>query len=150
MANQTGVLALLRKQLEPFNGLGIKTSAFRSSSLFCVSLWLEANLMDDKNSMSYSKSYRILQLKWHFYDHLSLHVCQTVFGSIRIERIMGQWKWNYCFAEYYDEDSGFCDTPEEGRKKMEEMYLSRLLPALNLIEHHRVGKQTSHAQTVVP
>jgi|GEM_PF-3871195 hypothetical protein len=43
------------------------------------------------------------------------HSANTPFGSYRVERCDGRWKWRYCFDEYYDEDESECDGLEDGR-----------------------------------
>ena len=44
------------------------------------------------------------------------HAAGTPFGSYRVEKYEGRWKWRYCFDEYYDEDESECESLEEGKQ----------------------------------
>lgn len=80
-------------------------------------------------NLNYEPTYKIRPLKWEL-SSANWQTASTVFGSIRIEHEHGQWKWSYCFDEYYDEDSFLCDSEKEAKQKAEEFYLSKLKDAL--------------------
>jgi hypothetical protein len=49
-------------------------------------------------------------------DGDEIHSANTPFGSYRVEKYEGRWKWRYCFDEYYDEDENSCDDLAEGKQ----------------------------------
>lgn len=79
--------------------------------------------------LDYEKTYKVSPLKWELSSD-NWQTASTIFGSIYIKYEYGQWKWSYCFDEYYDEDSFLCDSEKEAKQKAEEFYLSRLENAL--------------------
>lgn len=90
------------------------------------------------------KKYTIKPLVWEEYTLHNLKRCnlQTIFCNFYVEERIEERlklehkviKWSYCVEEYYDEDSGYCDSLEEGKSICEKEFMNRLLPALKEIE----------------
>lgn len=61
------------------------------------------------------------------------YVAHTIFGSISVVRDMGgDWTYQWCFDEKYDEGKVRCDSLVDAQTRAEEFYLNRLLPALEI------------------
>jgi hypothetical protein len=60
------------------------------------------------------------------------HTAYTPFGSYHVEKYKDetQWKWGYCFDEYYDEEEYECDSAEDGKQKCWEHWVGRMKPML--------------------
>lgn len=54
----------------------------------------------------------------------------TPFGTYRVEKDAGCFKWGYCFDEQYDEDSFSCDSIEDGKAMAWKHWTERLSEAL--------------------
>jgi hypothetical protein len=54
----------------------------------------------------------------------------TVLGTMDVrERESGEYRWSYCFDEYYDEDSHSCRDADDGKALAEAYYQQWLSPA---------------------
>ena len=51
-------------------------------------------------------------------------------GGYQVEKDRGQWKWKYCWDEYYDEDEISCERLEDGKQQAEAHYRERVLEFL--------------------
>ena len=87
------------------------------------------------------KTYRLMPLDWKLIRDNpkdgTWWTASTVFGSIDVEvSPWSQCHWRYCFDEYYDEASQTCESIEAGKAEAEAFYLTRILPAVELIGVH--------------
>lgn len=77
------------------------------------------------------KTYAIKPLEWIKTIHNSGKWTQTVFGKMSvIEDDGGDWRWSWCFDEFYDYGSEECEGIEDGIAKAETFYLERIKQAL--------------------
>jgi len=58
------------------------------------------------------------------------HSATTPFGPYSVERWCGQWRWRYCFDEYYDEEEADCSSIDEGKILAQEHWDRRIQPLL--------------------
>jgi len=75
-----------------------------------------------------SKTYRIKPLDWNE-DRFGGLSAQTPFGALRVfchDENTDEWRWSYCFDEYYDEDESECDGKDDGKAKAEEFWIDRI------------------------
>ena len=68
-----------------------------------------------------------MQLKWEGESgYLSAH---TPFGSYTVTKTPHTgWTWNYCFSEYYDEDSVSAEDEESAKAAANEHWQERIAP----------------------
>ena len=99
-----------------------------------------------------SDTYTIKPLKWsrHFDECSQRFSARTTFGSFFVERLREdydeskrwqEWKWGYCFDEYYDEAYATCDSAEEGKKMAFDLWESRLKEALQAADKATAGEK---------
>ena len=85
--------------------------------------------------------YKIRPLKWtkNFQDWQQEYSAEVPFGSFTVSRYRescnldhpwGEWRWEYCFSENYDEGGNLCKNARDGKLEAEKYWLKRLLPAL--------------------
>jgi hypothetical protein len=76
--------------------------------------------------------YRIRPLDWKLFHSPNEHWSAfSVFGTIEVGiKDNDDFYWKYCFDEFYDEKTSFCESIPDGKAKAEAFYLERLLPAL--------------------
>ena len=78
------------------------------------------------------KLYKIKQITWKKWDEFTYFPDNT--GNIYINhRGNGSYSVNYCFKEYYDEDSIDCNSLEEAKEKAQEIFNKRALVFLEEI-----------------
>ncbi len=64
-------------------------------------------------------------------DLHELHESRTSISRFSVEKwISGNWAYSYCFDEYYDDGSGMCKDPEDGKAKCEKIWTERLKKCL--------------------
>jgi len=75
-------------------------------------------------------------------EFMESHRARVPMGIYRVERYRDDiderwqnWKYSYCFDEYYDEYEGPADSLEEGKKQAWEDWQKRILPALERVDH---------------
>lgn len=85
------------------------------------------------------KVYRIKPLVWEgrprdkFGDEY--YRASVPFGSFSVQHTPERgWRWEYCFDEYYDEDSNECDGLEDGKALAQSHWESRIKQALEEVE----------------
>jgi len=56
------------------------------------------------------------------------YTAATPFGTYQVYRSVesGEFRWGYCFDEYYDEDSFACKSVEDGKTKAEQHWRERI------------------------
>lgn len=102
------------------------------------------------DQLSKSQLYQIKPLKWtrKFDEWQQAHESDSAHGSYRVTRHRGDceehgsdcpdlshgdrqsWRWEYCFAEYYNEGSAECTSAAEGKRKAEEHWREYLTAGL--------------------
>lgn len=94
--------------------------------------------------------FTIKPLEWrgNIQDWCERYEASVPMGTFHVERIKkdldtaqnwGDWKWGYCFDEYYDENQLLCESLEEGKLLAEEEWERRILPALNCVNLAQVN-----------
>ena len=79
-------------------------------------------------------TYTVKPLKWERSADGATYTAYTPFGSYTIrdqnawddDARVRDWRWGYCFDEYYDEDQFDCATIAEGKMKAAMHWLDRL------------------------
>lgn len=106
-------------------------------------------LKDSEAKSMSTKLYTIRPWKWtrEFSDYQQTYMSDSADGGYKVTRFRddcekhdrcqinshgkwGPWRWEYCFAEYYDDDSTECTSPKEGKAAAWAHWLERLTPAL--------------------
>lgn len=77
--------------------------------------------------MEKEQLYRIEPLKWTRSDVSEDWPRYTAqHGNYFFEKYDGQWKWGFCWDEYYDEESNYADSKAEAKKAAEAHYIGRI------------------------
>lgn len=97
--------------------------------------------------------YKIRPLKWkrNFSDYAQTYESDAADGDYRVTRHRldcevhencqvdshgewGEWRWEYCFCEYYDESWTECANPTEGKAAAEAHWQQRMIAGLEAVE----------------